>query len=889
MTSISMDNRIPQFAARPRLGLAVAVIVVAVWGGPPDLHAADLYWAGAGTWNTTTTNWGTSTGGPYDAAIWSNATPDSAIFQGTAGTVTLGGPITAGGLTFAVDGYTVTGNTLTLSGTTTVSAGTATIASLVAGSTGLTKAGAGTLTLTGANNYTGGTTISAGTLHLSSVTAAGTNTITLGNAATGTSDVQLTLGTAIDRSGFSNAITVANQGTGTATIKWIETVAFTTTGNGLITLGRATVFDATQIVAGAYLFNHALSGAGDLTLTSSNSSRFLLQAASAGYTGNITVQSGGIFEPRQNLSSTTGNNVTVNAGGELRIQFAEASIGGLNGNGIVQSPSSSGTLSVGKNNASGSFTGILRDNPFALSLKKIGTGTQILSGANTYTGETTITGGGLRLDTGAALASSTVLLANAAGVTLENNGAAVTIGGLTGGGASGGSVVLASGTLTVSKASGTNTFAGFVSGAGNLTKSGAAVLVLNGSNTYTGETTITGGGLRATDGVGLPTASLLTLNGNAATLQTSGVFNRQMGSSSGQARLTGAGADGVGFSAVGGPLVVDLQQNGGGGTATWSIGANPASNQVNISCVLLNDASATHEVEFRNNWNFGDGTRRISVNATAAGTAATVSGVLSNGNFEKLGAGRLVLAGNNTYGNTRIVGGGGTLEAASNTALGTGTVTVDAGTTLRLANYATVANTITAAGTVAFAGGGVRRTSPQLLATVAGVMAGTAAAPVTRGQSFNPSFAWSPQILGTTYSDVLGLTNTAGTIQILELTFNPSSLGSLAPADLFLGWDDNGAWVNAIVGNTGSTGGSAVFDQLGSLSSLGILPTADYLGSWGRDTATNTAWAVIDHNSDFAVIAVPEPASLALLGVAAGLGLASFRRWLRSEVCLPNV
>lgn len=133
---------------------------------PTGVHAADLYWSGTGTWNTTTQNWGTSNGGPYTDAIWSNLSQDSAIFQGTAGTVTLGGAITAAGLTFAVDGYTVTGNTLTLSGSgpTAVSSGTATISSALGGS--LTKSGAGTLTLTANSVYSGNTTVSEGMLNL---------------------------------------------------------------------------------------------------------------------------------------------------------------------------------------------------------------------------------------------------------------------------------------------------------------------------------------------------------------------------------------------------------------------------------------------------------------------------------------------------------------------------------------------------------------------------------------------------------------------------------------------------------------------------------------------------------------------------------------------------
>ena len=145
-----------------------ALIALAIGSDAP---AADLYWSGVGTWDTSAQNWSTTPGGPYDQAIWNNAAADAATFEGTAGSVTLGGPITAASVTFGVDGYTITGDTLTLAGTPSVTLGSglsATIASVIAGSSGLTKAGAGSLSLTAANTYTGVTTISAGTLVLSS-------------------------------------------------------------------------------------------------------------------------------------------------------------------------------------------------------------------------------------------------------------------------------------------------------------------------------------------------------------------------------------------------------------------------------------------------------------------------------------------------------------------------------------------------------------------------------------------------------------------------------------------------------------------------------------------------------------------------------------------------
>jgi autotransporter family porin len=210
----------------------------------------------------------------------------------------------------------------------------------------------------------------------------------------------------------------------------------------------------------------------------------------------------------------------------------------------------------------------------------------------------------------------------------------------------------------------------------------------------------------------------------------------------------------------------------------------------------------------------------------------------------------------------------GTLAAATSTALGGGAVSIDSGGSLRLDPGAILANAITttSTGSIVFAGGGLQRTSNQALSTAAQLVAGGTGASV----ALDPAFVWSARIADVTYSDVLGLTNTNGTIQILQLSYDESLLGGGSEADMLLGWNSSGSWVNAIDGNTGSAGGLALTNALGSYAALGIVPTADYLGSWGRDTTTNTAWAVVNHNSEFAaIVAVPEPPTSPL--VAAGL------------------
>ena len=64
---------------------------------------------------------------------------------------------------------------------------------------------------------------------------------------------------------------------------------------------------------------------------------------------------------------------------------------------------------------------------------------------------------------------------------------------------------------------------------------------------------------------------------------------------------------------------------------------------------------------------------------------------------------------------------------------------------------------------------------------------------------------------------------------------------------------------------------SALTGASGGYAALGILPTAAYLGSWGRDATTKTVWAVVNHNSDYAVIVVPEPGAISLAAVGVAL------------------
>ncbi|MEY4939335.1 MAG: hypothetical protein RIQ93_1070 [Verrucomicrobiota bacterium] len=159
-------------------------------------QAVPLYWdgdgagvvgGGSGNWNTSGTTWSTTAGGSTYQA-WVNGNNDDAVFQNTAGTVTLNAAVTAKSVTFGSTGYTLAGAsalTLGATGTGVIDTGafSATISAPVAGTVGLTKIGSGTLILSGAKSYTGTTTVSAGALRVNGTLAA-VGAVTVSNSAT---------------------------------------------------------------------------------------------------------------------------------------------------------------------------------------------------------------------------------------------------------------------------------------------------------------------------------------------------------------------------------------------------------------------------------------------------------------------------------------------------------------------------------------------------------------------------------------------------------------------------------------------------------------------------------------------------------------------------------
>jgi autotransporter-associated beta strand protein len=259
-----------------------------------------------------------------------------------ANAVTVGGNVTLGGSL----GLTLSGPvTLTGSRTVTVTnTGTTTLARAVGQSGGnwsLTKAGAGTLVLSGSNTYAGGTVLGAGTLALDNASSAGTGTltlnggtlqansapltlanpVTLGNATLGGS-FPLTLSGPVTLTG-SRTVTVTNTGTTTlagAVGQSGGTWSLTKAGAGTLVLaGTNTYAGGTAVSAGTLLVNGS-QGAGAVTVAAGAT------LGGSGTTGPVSVKSGGTLLP----GAGTGSPAVLNTG-NLTLSSGSTFTAALNG------------------------------------------------------------------------------------------------------------------------------------------------------------------------------------------------------------------------------------------------------------------------------------------------------------------------------------------------------------------------------------------------------------------------------------------------------------------------------------------------------------------------------------------------------------------------------
>lgn len=354
--------------------------------------AASLTWVGLGA----NDNWSSS--GNWGGLVPING--DTLIFNGSTRPAPVNNLVGLSVASVTVNtgvSFNITGNGISMSSgsVTTLGASTQTIAlplaitgtnlfpitpntaysGLVSGSGAITKSGAGALTLTAANTYTGVTTVSAGTLIYQNTYASSSHVIAAGsvlefNVASGTRDGSTT--------SFSGGGAIRKTGAGT--IQWPSPAA-------TFALASGSIID----VQGGTL----IGGSFGNEVWASNLS-------------GLAISAGATFDGIESNFRVAG----LSGAGSLLTGYAGA--------GYVEG-------AIGVDNGAGTFSGGIGNSVNPGSLAKIGTGTQTLSGANTYTGTTRIDAGTLSV-TGSLSASSAVTVTGGAligtgtvgGVTVAN-------------------------------------------------------------------------------------------------------------------------------------------------------------------------------------------------------------------------------------------------------------------------------------------------------------------------------------------------------------------------------------------------------------------------------------------------------------------------------------
>ncbi|MXO71963.1 autotransporter-associated beta strand repeat-containing protein [Alteraurantiacibacter buctensis] len=527
----------------------------------------------------------------------------------------------------------------------------------------LRKSGNATVTLTGTNTHTGGTAITAGALRVDGFDRLGTGATTVDAGASLVLDYS-GAGQLLQTTSFmSGGGAFIKEGTGDVVLD----VASLFTGGTIIHGGRLGLNDggalgtgSIQVDAGAILgiggitLNNTITGSGSIIKTANNQST--LGGDNTGFAGLFDVQDGGV-------ELTDGRAAGV---GDLAI--------------------ASGSF-VFVNSLVGDTT-IAADISGAGDLENFGNTRLTLTGNNSLSGVVFISNGTLQIEGSQNIGTATINIAGSAA------------------------------TLNLDTA-GTTTLSNVVSGNGGLVKTGTGTVFVTGNNTYAGGTDIQQGAIRVTDVSFLGSGAITVQQGAALDLSIAGqqTLNQAISgagllrkSDVGDLTLLGNGLTG-GLDVVGGRVIVSTAGAIGGGQVSLAAdtqlvfdtsGTETMGNTIIGGGGLTKDGSGVLVIQNANTFTGGTlvNAGRLGLNhgqALGTGPVVVLQGAqLSIGGIalanDISGAGQVLktssntgsLTGTNTYtGGTEIQGG--TLVVNSPAALGTGGVSLGAGTFLNLA------------------------------------------------------------------------------------------------------------------------------------------------------------------------------------------------------------
>ncbi|MDR2513190.1 MAG: autotransporter-associated beta strand repeat-containing protein [Puniceicoccales bacterium] len=639
----------------------------------------------------------------------------------------------------------------------------------------------GTVTLTGVSTYTGATTVKGGTLALSGAgSIADSSGLTLDDASAKLDITWVTAGATlkglastfatseVDAAGKTLQVGTNGQADGAGSFAGKITGTngqLVKEGSGTLTLSGANTYTgATTVKAGPL----ALTGAGSIA----SSSGLTLGGASAKF--DIAAATSGAIV--RGLAST----------------FATSEV--IIGNKIFQ------VGTAGEADGAGSFAGkIIGTNG---QLVKEGGGTLTLSGANTYTGATTVNTGILALGGAGSIASSTGLtLAANTGFDISGITSSATIKAFTGD--NGSTLVLGSKALTIGsagQANGNGTFAGSITGSGALAKTGTGTLVLSAASLgFSGTTNVAQGCMDLHNAAALGSGQVTIAAGATLLAGASGTYVNKLA--------------GAGMFLVNSPVVATLAGGSTSFTGTVSVsgtGAVQISSAANLGTARLNlgDAASVGSLVTTGTAAIDLGSRSVTL-GTAGGSfdvadvaqKVSITPSFSGGPLTKTGAGTLTLKAypNLSYsGNVSV--NQGTLVLNSDNVIGTGGITIDSPATLSIEATGSYSNVLTGTGTVV-----VASSNAVLLASNLG---------------FSGTF--SVKSLGILGISAVGNVGNNATILIGDATTR-GTLRMLGTGDTFIDLGTRSVVLGAVSGTIDVLGGDRKMSLQGELSGSGRL------------------------------------------------------------------